>query len=516
LTLTAERVGSAQTRPLRGAYTTDPIRVGAPIGGYSLVRQIGEGGMGAVWEGTHAMLGRRAAIKVLLPEYSTRPEIVQRFFNEARAATAISDPGIVQVFDFGFDADGRAYIVMELLEGEALDQRVAKLGVLRVNDALRIMRQVASTLGAAHATGIVHRDLKPANVFLVRDPEVPGGERAKVLDFGIAKLVGEQAHVKTLTSAVMGTPTYMSPEQCRGAGQVDQRGDVYSMGCMLFVLLAGRPPFNAPGGGEIISMHLTQSAPKVSLFAPKLSNHRAIDALVARCLAKDPAARFASGSELAQAIGVVLSQLPATEPQLAIAAPRRRPRWWVVPAALAVVGVGAVVAYMELRTPADVVPPPLPIAEVPHTPPPQPVAKPAPTPAPTPAPAIDTTFELTTTHIRSVLTGFAIWAKAHPNAACPRTTDLHLSAEASLVDAWGHPLTITCTDQPADQVAGVRSVGPDGKPGTEDDHATCTSPDRAPNPAHASAGTDHGCRRRWHPRHSLSARKAPWLATRFR
>src|SRR5512147_583315 len=138
---------------------------GAPIGGYRVLRQIGEGGMGAVWLAEHAMLGRRAALKVLHPEYSSRPEIVTRFFNEARAATAIADPGIVQIFDFGHHVDGSAYIVMELLDGEPLDRRLKREGALSLADGLRLMRQVASTLGAAHACGIVHRDLKPENIF---------------------------------------------------------------------------------------------------------------------------------------------------------------------------------------------------------------------------------------------------------------------------------------------------------------------------------------------------------------
>src|SRR5262245_15591953 len=170
--------------------------VGTQVGAYRVLQPIGKGGMGTVWLAEHVMLGRRAAIKLLHPMYSARPDIVTRFFNEARAATAISDPGIVQIFDFGQHVDGTAYIAMELLEGEPLEQRLRRLGRLPVPDALRIMRQVASTLGVAHGRGIVHRDLKPENIFLVRDPEVIGGERAKVLDFGIAKLTGD-SRVKT-------------------------------------------------------------------------------------------------------------------------------------------------------------------------------------------------------------------------------------------------------------------------------------------------------------------------------
>src|SRR6185436_498289 len=182
---------------------------GTQVGAYRLLQQIGEGGMGTVWLAEHTMLGRRAAIKMLHPAFTNRPDIVARFFNEARAATAIADPGIVQIFDFGQHVDGTAYIAMEYLEGEALDRRLRRRVRLPVGDALRIMRQVASTVGVAHARGIVHRDLKPENVFLVHDPEVAGGERAKILDFGIAKLSGD-ATVKTNTAAVMGTPAYMS------------------------------------------------------------------------------------------------------------------------------------------------------------------------------------------------------------------------------------------------------------------------------------------------------------------
>jgi serine/threonine protein kinase len=278
---------------------------GNQVGQYRLLRQIGDGGMGSVWLAEHVMLGRRAAIKVLHPAYSMQPDIVTRFFNEARAATAISDPGIVQIFDFGQHVDGRAYIVMELLEGETLDQRLRRLGRLGIAEALRVVRQVASSLGAAHARGIVHRDLKPENIFLVRDPEVMGGERAKIVDFGIAKLVGDPS-VKTQTSAVMGTPTYMSPEQCRGAGLVDLRSDIYAIGCVLFALMTGTPPFVAEGIGDIIAMHLREPPPapssRVSGIPPE------VDSLVLRCLAKDPGQRFDSSAELAAEIEALLSQ----------------------------------------------------------------------------------------------------------------------------------------------------------------------------------------------------------------
>jgi eukaryotic-like serine/threonine-protein kinase len=278
------------------------VEAGTVVGGYRVIEPLGAGGMGAVWMAEHAILGRRAALKMLKKEYAARPDMVTRFFNEARAATSIADPGIVQIFDFGYH-EGCPYIAMELLLGEPLDVRLRGEGRLPALVALRIVRQVAASLGAAHAANIVHRDLKPENIFLVRDPEITWGERAKILDFGIAKL-GESTGVRTETAVIMGTPLYMSPEQCRGAGAVDARADVYSLGCVLFVLLTGRPPFTGRGGGEIIAKHQYEPAPRVSSFVPVSPK---IDALVERCLAKQPEVRFASGTQLAQAIDELLA-----------------------------------------------------------------------------------------------------------------------------------------------------------------------------------------------------------------
>jgi serine/threonine-protein kinase len=278
---------------------------GSVIGQYRVTKKLGEGGMGAVYAGEHALLGRKAAIKMLLPTLSQNQEIVQRFFNEARAATAIQDPGIVQIFDFGYHGDGSAYIVMEYLEGEPLDSRLKRLGRLNPVDALRIMRQASSSLAAAHARGIIHRDLKPENIFLVPDREVAGGERPKLLDFGIAKLTNDaESKVKTHTAAIMGTPMYMSPEQCRGAGAVDARSDVYALGCVLFHLVVGRTPFDGEGVGEIIASHLREPPPIPSHLAPGIPPE--LDQLILRCLAKQPEQRFQSANELADNIGWLL------------------------------------------------------------------------------------------------------------------------------------------------------------------------------------------------------------------
>ena len=278
---------------------------GTVIGTYRVLKKLGEGGMGAVYLAEHSLLGRKAAVKVLQPALSRNQDIVQRFFNEARAATAIADPGIVQIFDFGYHADGSAYIVMEFLEGEPLAARIERLGRMAPADALRILRQVASSLSSAHARGIVHRDLKPDNIFLVHDREVAYGERPKLLDFGIAKLTGDtESKIKTNTAAIMGTPVYMSPEQCRGAGYVDHRSDLYSLGCVLFHMLVGRPPFDGDGVGDIIAAHLREPAPAPSSMAPGIPPE--VDGLCLRLMAKQPEQRFASASELADAIGMML------------------------------------------------------------------------------------------------------------------------------------------------------------------------------------------------------------------
>jgi serine/threonine protein kinase len=299
------------------------VREGSSIGAYRVLRKIGQGGMGTVFLAEHTLLGRYAAIKVLLPELSSKRASIDRFFNEARATTAILDPGIVQVFDFGFTTDNIAYIVMELLDGEQLNHRLQRLGALPPSDALRITRQVAGSLGAAHASGIIHRDLKPENLHIVRDPEAPGGERAKILDFGIAKLgddVPDRAH--TRTGAVLGTPLYMSPEQCNGACEIDHRADIYSLGCVLFHLLTGRPLFDLQGVGAIISAHLREPAPRPSSVAGPLPS--GVDELVMRCLAKSPADRFATALELQQACDAILAQITATPAPSSVSAPVRR------------------------------------------------------------------------------------------------------------------------------------------------------------------------------------------------
>jgi TPR repeat protein/tRNA A-37 threonylcarbamoyl transferase component Bud32 len=297
--------------------------LGQVVGNYRIVNIIGRGGMGVVYLGEHTLIQRRAAIKVLLPELSFNQDMVRRFFNEARAANAIQHPGIVEIIDFGHHGDGSAFIVMEFLQGESLHERLSRAGVLATQDAALLARQVAGALAAAHDAGIVHRDLKPDNIFLVRDPEVPGGERIKLLDFGIAKLTEHTTpEERTRTGAVMGTPTYMAPEQCAGNRDVDARADLYALGCVLYRMVCGRPPFSGMGSGETLAAQLHLPVPPPRTLAATLPP--AMEALILRLLEKDPARRHQSARELIADLDRTVSLPPATLPSGVAAGPGER------------------------------------------------------------------------------------------------------------------------------------------------------------------------------------------------
>ena len=261
---------------------------GQQLGAYRIVRLLGEGGMGAVYEARQEPLDRRVALKTLHSDQAKNKELIVRFFNEAKALSRIEHPSIVQVSDFGHAADGTAYLVMEYLRGQSLGRRIRDLTArgerLPLATALQVCLQVADVLGVAHSQGIVHRDIKPENLMLVADPVASGGERVKVLDFGIAKLTHDSGGLKTATNQMMGTPAYMSPEQCAGAGGVDAQTDVYALGCVLYELVAGRLPFVASGPGELIGMHLFHEPPPLLSVAPQVPSE--IAGLVHRMLRK--------------------------------------------------------------------------------------------------------------------------------------------------------------------------------------------------------------------------------------
>jgi len=216
--------------------------------------------MGEVYLAEHRHLKRKAAVKLLARELVGRPDLLERFFLEARATSAIAHPGIVQIFDCEVDPTGRPYIVMEFLEGETLAAVISKRGPLPAITVAKLTRSMAEALEAAHAKGIVHRDLKPENVFVQAEPP----DTAKLVDFGIAKLAGDfragQVH-QTRSGAMMGTPLYMSPEQCRDSANIDHRTDLYSLGCVMFEMLTGRPPFVHDALGDLVVAHMTTPAP---------------------------------------------------------------------------------------------------------------------------------------------------------------------------------------------------------------------------------------------------------------
>jgi serine/threonine protein kinase len=274
--------------------------IGRKIGSYVVERELGAGGAGTVYLCGHTMIDRKVAVKVLHDEQARDPDTVARFFQEAKSAADIGHPNILVIIDFGTiptPAGDRSYLMMECLDGESLDKRLRR-GGLSLDDISHITSQVCSALAACHGKGIVHRDLKPANVQLC--PRSFDPLFVKVLDFGIAKLTTPAPGVrKTVYGMVLGTPAYMSPEQCEGKGAIDHRSDIYSLGVMLYEMLTGTLPF----GGEIRDMvmgHLQQIPPPPSSRNPAVPP--AWDALCMRMMEKRKEARFQSMVEVGQAL----------------------------------------------------------------------------------------------------------------------------------------------------------------------------------------------------------------------
>jgi serine/threonine-protein kinase len=278
--------------PELGYPSDEDLPPGSHAGEYRIEKKIGEGGMGSVYGARHPLIGKRAAIKVIKRELSNSREAVERFVLEAQSVNQIGHPNIVDVFGFGQLPDGRAFFVMEWLEGESLRDRLQR--PLQFPEALEILEQIAKALQAAHEAGVVHRDLKPDNVYLMTRK----GEKAtvKLLDFGLAKLTsrgdGNQQHDRTRTGVVMGTPLYLSPEQAKGA-KIDAATDVYSLGAMAYEMLAGVVPFKADSAVEIMAMHISRTAIPLIQMAPWVPPE--IDALVAHMLEKDARNRPLTG-----------------------------------------------------------------------------------------------------------------------------------------------------------------------------------------------------------------------------
>jgi serine/threonine-protein kinase len=300
----------APSGPVKTSYlptAPDPLLGATVAGRYRVERKLGEGGMGAVYLASHAVLEKRIALKVLHGEFARKPDLVERFMQEAKAASRIRHENVIDISDFGSTPEGLVFFAMELLTGHDLHDEIARARVagnmLPWSRTKKIFLQVCSALAAAHAKGVVHRDLKPENVYLVQFLDDP--DFVKLLDFGIAKLteVNEQGGRKlTRTGMLFGTPEYMSPEQARGES-IDHRVDIYAMGCILFQLVSGRVPFEADNFMGVLSQHLTEPPP---VIAPMVFDHigapRALSGVIARALAKDRADRFQTIDELAAAV----------------------------------------------------------------------------------------------------------------------------------------------------------------------------------------------------------------------
>jgi serine/threonine-protein kinase len=377
-------------------------RLGTVIDGkYTIVGLLGRGGMGAVYEARHARLARRFAIKFLLPEFAADPEVLRRFENEARAAGGLEHPNLAAVTDFGQAADGAPYLVMEFLQGQDCSKLLRASGPLPIGRAANLVAQACRGLVVAHKAGIVHRDLKPENLFLTDAGD--GTDLVKVLDFGIAKLSHPDSSLVTGKGATFGTAHYMSPEQVRGAGEVDERADVWALGVVLYELLSGRKPYDGEKFVNVIHQILYAEPTPLAAVRPGLPAKLMV--VVDHALKKNVSERLPSVAALAELLlpfsGVTGSgpALPATlklrttptpptgpagdvpdaargegEFSAADQSGVRRRLWWA--AGIGVVLVAAAATIFATRPASD--------GRTPASPPPEKVASPAAAPAPPP------------------------------------------------------------------------------------------------------------------------------------
>ena len=386
------------------------LETGDEVGEYRVETKLGNGAFGTVYKATQPLIGKVVAIKVLATKFSVDPEMVSRFAAEARATNEIRHRNIIDIFSFGKLPDGRQYYVMEYLDGEPLDALIDRVGNLSLADALPILRPIAKALDAAHAKGIAHRDLKAENIFLGRDSD--GQLFPKLLDFGIAKLMGREEALKhkTRTGAPIGTPYYMSPEQCRGK-DVDHRTDIYAFGVLVYRMLTGAYPFDGDDYMAILMQQITAEPPPLSTHLPDVPS--TINDVVQWLLAKEPTERPADLRTAVHALeqaaadaGLDIGPIPvwdaqstqgkayqtqpprrtnvtavATAPTLAPtpAKKSRAPLFGGIAAAVVLIGAIAVFALGGKKTEKK------PAAPVEPAPVAAPVA-PAPTPAPAPAP----------------------------------------------------------------------------------------------------------------------------------
>jgi serine/threonine-protein kinase len=307
--------------------------IGQTIGNYLVRQKLGEGGMGSVYLAEHPHIGKKVALKILHAEFASNQEVVTRFFNEAKAVNDINHPNIVDIIDYGVLATGNqgeamVYFIMEFLPGITLTQLIQREAPLPPERALAIAMQVADALSASHKANIVHRDLKPDNIILISK----GRERdfVKLLDFGIAKLTGDQpGSRRTRTGIVMGTPAYMSPEQCEGRGTVDHRTDIYALGIVLYEAITGRVPFVGDGYGEVLVQHLTQMPAAPSTIRGVIPPH--VEQIVMKALQKRPDDRYPTMDDFMRAMADPVGYVEANGGIAGFASARLMPQGGPVP-----------------------------------------------------------------------------------------------------------------------------------------------------------------------------------------
>ncbi len=324
--------------------------IGTEFHGFVVTRALQTGGMGCVYEAEHPLIRRRCAVKVLRPELCDRSDLKEQFLLEARAMSAVKHRNVVEIHNFGQLPSGRAYLTMELIEGETLAEIIEREAPMQPLRALQLMEEIFSGLAAAHAVGVVHRDLKPSNIVLMR--ETSGDLTVKVLDFGLARLVDVRASHAELPdnragriSLVAGTPEYMSPEQTAGKS-VDGRSDLYAAGVILFEMLTGHLPFESENTHDLLSAHASAVPPLVSSWISDV--HPQLDALVDQLLGKDPKGRAESAKtartqvkDIEAAISAApLAVTPLLGPLFRVVAPKRKKKRFPLRAA----GLGVIVA----------------------------------------------------------------------------------------------------------------------------------------------------------------------------
>jgi serine/threonine-protein kinase len=292
--------------PAAGTAISDPL-VGSK---YRVVRRLGSGGWGTVFEAEHLEIGRRFAVKVLRLGFASDPMAVERMRVEARALGRLQSPHVVEVYDFGYTEEGRPFLVMPLLVGHTLSEELRQRGYLPPTEAVELVQQLLSALDIAHQAGLVHRDIKLDNLFLCDDGA--GRRLLKLLDFGIAKVLPdaqlcEVAGLRTQDGTIMGTPRFIPPEQATGS-EVGPSADLYGAGIVLYELLTGRDPFqHVTGVVSLLKAHVSEDAPIPSAIAPQ-PIEPVLDAVVMRALAKRPQDRYASAAELSAALRYVTEE----------------------------------------------------------------------------------------------------------------------------------------------------------------------------------------------------------------